>query len=305
MLTDRSRAALVGILAPLLLAALVAGAGSASAASAIETMPLWRLQVVLTTGSDGTAGNPAIRFNSTTSGVRTLNPEATSAFAAGRVDSYDLRLFGTPSELTMLRLGIAGTDSWCVAKVELRFNGRTAFVDDPAGSCVSLQGGSYLEYSYADLRSNAAWRNYGTPPPLPSSMSATDLRPLVRDVTGSAMLADSSLRWDPSVPSSVVRSSLTSVTVSLGLLVVDPGGVEPINTVRPSYVIGLYVGSDGRLHATLRSWNVENIVMRPVVTQLDTALSRMTARPAPHDPLRAAVDASTNINWTYTPLLAH
>jgi hypothetical protein len=296
-----------------------ASAAPANAAAAIETMPLSRLQVVITTGGtynpadtvttddEGTDGNPALRFNGTTTGVRTLNPPARNAFDAGHVDTYDLRLFGSPSELTMLRIGIAGTDSWCVKKVELRFNGRSAFVRDavPGGSsCVSLRGGSYLEYSSADLRNNPAWTAYGTPPALPSSMSASSLRTLVRDVTGSAMLAQPSLRWDPAVPFSVVRTSTSTVHVSFGLLEVDPTGIDGINIVRPSYIIGLYVGADGKLHATLRSWNVSNVTIQPVVTQLDAALSRMTARTAPHDPLRFAVDTSTNINWSYTPVLA-
>ena len=293
------------ILAHLLLGMFVAGAGSASAAAAIETMPLWRVQVVITTGADGTDGNPALRFNGTTSGVRTLNPPARTAFDAGHVDSYDLRLFGSPSEMTMLRVGIAGSDSWCVKKIELRFNGRTAFVGGPTdGTCAPVGAGSYLEYSSADLRNNTFWKNYGTPPALPSQMSALDLRALVRDVTGSAMLARPGVHWDASVPLTVVRTSNTTIHVTFGLRISDPDGVEPPNTMRPSYVLRLYVGSDGRLHASLLSWSFPDGTIQPVVTQLDTALSRMTARPAPHDPLRFGVDALTNIAWSYTPVLA-
>ena len=129
-----TRAVLAAVLAPLMVvSALVGVASPASATSAIETMPLWRLQVRVTTGDTdtaGTNGNPAFRFNSTLAGVRTLNPPSITAFDRGRVDTYDLRLLDSPSQITMLRVGIAGNDDWCVKRVELLFNGRVAFAEE-------------------------------------------------------------------------------------------------------------------------------------------------------------------------------
>ena len=55
-----------------------------------------------------------LRFNGTTTGVRTLNPRANSVFDRSQVAQYDLRLFDSPSQVTMLRIGIGGTDGWCI-----------------------------------------------------------------------------------------------------------------------------------------------------------------------------------------------
>jgi len=300
-------------------ALMVFSAVPANAAAPIETMPLWHLQVRITTGNTaaaGTDGTPALRFNSTTSGVRTLNPPSKSAFDAGHVDSYDLRLFGSPSEITMLRIGIAGNDDWCVKRVELWFNGRVAFAQDavPGGACASIKAGTYLQYSSAELRANPAWTGYGTPPPLPTRMTVTDLRALVTSVSGSAMLSSAGVYWDPAVALTVTRKTPTSIGVSFGIRIVDPSGIESSFTAKVTYDAQLFVGTDGKLH--VRKTNALcGIIVTPngcyqydmsnaVIAQLDTALSRMTATsPPPHYPLRFGVDAYATITWSRPPVI--
>jgi len=255
------------------------------------------------TSSAGTNGNPAFRFNPTTTGVRALNPPSASAFDAGHVDTYDLRLFNTPSQITMLRIGIAGSDDWCVKKIELLFNGRVAFAQDavPGGACAAINAGTYLEYSSSTLRNNPSWAGYGTPPALPSGMTAATLRAVATSVTGSAMLSSPGVRWDPAKPLTVVRKSSTTLGVSFGVVIYDPSGIESPFTATITYDVRLSVGSDGNLHATKTNASCcyHYSMSDAVVAHLDTSLSRMTARPAPHNPLRFAIDAFTNITWSY------
>jgi hypothetical protein len=307
----RSRRLFYSFLPALVLTLLIsglAGAAPARAATPIETMPLWHLQARITTGTvagAGTVGTPALRFNTSTTGVRCLNPAAAGSFSAGKVTTYDLRLFRDPSEITMLRLGVTGTDAWCVQKVELLLNNRLAFSAMPGGSCVSIAGGTYLEYSQAAIRSNPAWQSYGSIPSLPSSLSALELRNLVSSVSGSAIAADPTYRWDLGrAPLLITRTTSSTFTVSVGIDDVDPSSIDRPNPFVMSYAVRLFTGTDGLLHAQQMSASCtcNNSLSQPVVAQLDTALSRMTARPSPHYPLRFGMDAYTNISWSYVPV---
>jgi hypothetical protein len=206
----------------------------------------------------------------------------------------------------MLRVGVAGTDDWCVNNVQLYFNGRLAFDQNPPPGGACAGSGNYVEFSSSALRNNYAWVNYGTPPALPSKLSAAELRALVQDVTGSAMLAAPGMVWNPAVPLNLVKKTASSIRVSFGIRQFDPAGIETPFTVTISYDLQLFTGTDGKLHATKAnpSCCYHYTMSDAVVSQLDTALSLMTARPAPHDPLRFGVDAFTNFAWSYTPVLA-
>jgi hypothetical protein len=286
----------------------IAGAGSSSAAVSIENMPLWRIQVRVTTGSAGTDGHPAFRFNPSATGVRTLNPPSHTAFDANRVDTFDVRLFKSPSEITMLRVGLAGSDDWCVKKVELIFNGRLAFSRDavPGGACATIRGGTYLEFSRTDLRTNPAWVNYGTPPSLPLRMTAATLRAHVTSVTGSTMLSAPGVHWNPAVAVQVVKKTNHSFKVTVGLTIVDPSGIESSFNEKITYDVVLVTGTDGRMHATKANASCcyHYGTSDAVVAQLDAALSRLTVRPTTsNNPLRFGVDAQTNINWSWVPVI--
>jgi hypothetical protein len=226
----------VGLLATLMAAAPFVGAAPAEAATTIETMSLWRLQVRITTGSnvnEGTDGHPAIRFNSSSTGVRTLNPQSKAAFDRGHIDKYDLRLLDSAKQIQMLRIGIA-SDRWCIAKLELLLNNRVAFADTPRDSPFTLRDescvepGTNLEYSSFQLRHNSEWLEYGTPPSLPHGLGATNLRRLVSSVTGSAMLATPEYQWNRSVPVSITRRTSYTFRVTFGILVLDPNGRKPL-----------------------------------------------------------------------------
>jgi len=308
MLIQSRRRTLTASLATLLASVtLAATAGPASAASAIETMPLWRLQVRVVTGdtaSAGTTGTPAIRFNGSSTGVRSLNATG-NPWGVSHNTLYDLRLFDSPSQMTMLRVGVTGTDDWCIKRIELLFNGRVAFAQDAVpgsgGACASIRGGTYLEYSYADMRNNAAWTAYGTPPAYPRSLPATSLRQIVAGVTGSAMLStgdNPKVRWDVERPLVIVRQTSTSVRISYGIRFSTP--VEPTNTAIISYDVRLFVGTDGLLHAAKAnpSCCYHYTMSDAVVAQLDTALSRMSVRPGAPIPLRFTIDSLTNISWS-------
>jgi hypothetical protein len=301
---SRHRRWSVGLLTTLLTAGTVIGAAPAKAATTIETMPLWRLQVRITTATnlgDGTDGHPAIRFNPSSTGVRTLNPQSTAAFDRGHVDTYDLRLLDSAKQITMLRLGIA-SDRWCIKKVELLFNNRIAFADEP-GQRGCVQPGTNLDYNSSQLRHNSKWLNYGTPPALPHGLSATNLRALVSSVTGSAMLATPDYWWNRAVPVSITRTNSSTLRVSFGILVFD--GVVDTREETVTYDVRLFRGSDGRLHAKTASPAGPNdgTMVDAVVAQLNKSLSRMTARPQPPNPLRFGIDAFTNITWSYTPVI--
>lgn len=311
MSTTSVRSGLVGVLAALIaVATLGITAGPAAAAGAVETMPLWRLQVRIVTGDSstaGTTGKPALRFNGSSTGVRTLNPPSSSAFSPSRSTLYDLRLFDTPSQITMLRIGIAGTDDWCIKRTELLLNGRVAFAQDAVpgghGACVSIRGGTYLEYSSTALRSNPAWTAYGTPPAYPSGLTATSLRQITTGVTGSAMLTSAPytrVTWDTQVPLRVVRRSSTSLGVSFGVWILDTSGIESPFRATISYDVRLFVGGDGRLHAAKSnpSCCYHYTMSDTAVAQLDTALSRMSVRPGAAIPLRFTIDPLANITWS-------
>jgi hypothetical protein len=307
MRITRHQRHLSGVLALILGGLTVLCAGPASGATSIETMPLSRLQIRITTGSTGTDDPPAVRLNAGASGVRWLNPPSRSAFDAGHVDTYDLRLVSTPSEITMLRLGVASAAGWCVKKVELLFNNRLAFARNTVNGtgCATITGGTYVEFSSAALRTDPLWSGYGTPPPLPAALGAADFRKLVTDVTGTAMVAEAGVAWDPASSPAVTRKTATSVRVAHGLRVSDPSGIESPSTVQIAYDIQLFVGTDTKLHATKSNATCcyHYGISDAVVTQVDTALSRMTAHPVPHDPLRFSVDVSPGVTWAYVPAL--
>lgn len=282
----------------------------AEAAGGIESMPLWRVQVRVITGdteSAGTTGKPAFRFNGTSTGVRTLNPPSTTAFGKSQESTHDLRHFDTPSQMTMLRIGIAGTDEWCIRKTELILNNRVAFSQEAVpGSpkeCKPIRGGTYLEYSYSQMRNNPSWRDFGSPPALPSGMSAATMHQMVTSVTGSAMLSSPLgivVTWDPARPLRIVRRTTTTVAVSYGVIVYATG--ESPEKAVISYDLRLYVGGDGNLHAfkTNASCCHHYSMTDNALAQVNTALSRMSARPAPHAPLRFTIDSFANVSWTYT-----
>jgi hypothetical protein len=287
------------------------GAAHANAAAApIETTPIWRLQLRIVTGDSPTAGTngiPAVRLNSTNQGVRTLNPSNSTAFDRAHVDTYDLRLLDRASQITMLRIGIAGNDDWCVKQVTLILNNRVAFDRNvvPGGACATIRAGTYVEYSSTDLRTNPSWVNYGTPPPLPTRLTATDLRAIVANVTGSAMTATAGVSWNPATPLTLTRTTSRTIRVAYGIRIVDPSGIESPFTATITYTLELHVGVDDKLHVRKQnpSCCYHYTMSDAVVAHLDTALTRMTSKPVPHDPLSIGVDAATNINWSYHPVI--
>jgi hypothetical protein len=119
------------------------------------------------------------------------------------------------------------------------------------------------------------------------------------------MLATPNVVWDPTVPLSLAKKTSSSVKVSFGVTVYDPSGIDSPFSATIGYDLQLFTGTDGKLHATKANASCcyHFTMSDAVVSQLDTALSRMTARPAPHDPLRFGVDAFTNIAWSFTPVL--
>jgi hypothetical protein len=279
----------------------VLGSPPASASAPIETMPLWRVQVRVATSLYGTDGHPAIRFNSSSTGVRTLNPPATSAFDAGTDETHDVKLFGTPSEITMLRIGI-DTGQWCLKKVDLVLNGRVAFSYDSAQhpgdvwplGCYLVKPGKYLEFSSADLRGSAQWQSYAVPP-LPTALPGSQLRATVSDVTGSTLLGLPPAVWNSAVPLTVADVDTKTVRYSYG---VSPDPVE-FYSETPVFLVRYFIGGDGRLHAKLVSATACSStcdLAGPVITQLNTALNRMTAFPTPH-PLTFSVDSGANLTW--------
>jgi hypothetical protein len=134
-------------------------------------------------------------------------------------------------------------------------------------------------------------------------MNASELRALVRDITGSAMGSSSSVRWNPTVPLTLVRTAPNTFNISYGVTeFLDP--VESPQDLIPSYDVQLLVGTDGKLHAAKSHASISDITpfSDTVVAQLDTALSRMTTVPAPHLPMHFSLSASTNITWGYGPV---
>lgn len=273
----------------------------ASAATAIETMPLWRVQVRIKTAStdDGkTTGTPAVRLNPTQAGVWWLYTPPTH-LTQGRVYTYDLRPLATPAEITMLRIGVDGDNKWCLEKVELLLNNRPAFADSTP-RCVGA-GGINIDYSWPTLRNSSAWRNYGAPPPLPSGLNAADLQAIVTDVTGAALRARPNVEWDALRPLTVRRKSPTSVTVSFGAWG-PPDDPRDDWLHKITYDVQMYVGPDGKLHALKTNASGNDFrTGDAVAAHLNIALSRMTDVPAPHPPLYFNVGALANIAWSYVP----
>ena len=301
LLTSASTAALI--------TAALAGAPPSGAAGPIESMPLWRLQARITTcaateaAHPGTTGTPALRFNGTSTGVRWVKPPSSTALAPGAVTTFDLGQFRRPSDITMLRLGVTGSNDWCVKRLELFFNNRKAFSASPSTATRTIKAGKVITYSSTALRGNWYWRHYGTPPALPSSMSAAHLRSLVTSATGSALATDPRHQWNLArAPLTITRNSSHSFTVSMGLKEVDPTGIDPPNAFILRYSVLLYAGTDGLLHARLLSGDGHGLSPK-VIAQLDTALRRMTVRPLPHDPLRFGITAFNTIAWQYVPVI--
>jgi hypothetical protein len=276
--------------------------GPAIAGEPIETMPLWRLRVRITSDT-GTNRKPVMRFNRTAAGVRAMNPRSRGTF--GPVpDKYDLRLLDSPSRITMLRLGIAGSKDRCVRRIELFFNGKRAFdATVPASTC-EIRGGKNIEFSSTELRRNRAWTGY-TLPPLPTELRAGDLERMVTGVTGSAMSSVRGISWDLAVPLTIVRTTSSMFRVSFGILIKVPP--EPENSATLSYQVRLFVGREGRLRATKVGEPCcadYEPMYDAVVGQLDTALNRLTVRPVgEQDPLTFGIDALTNIDWRWEPVI--
>jgi hypothetical protein len=82
----------------------------------------------------------------------------------------------------------------------------------------------------------------------------------------------------------------------------DPSGVESPFGVLITYDVRLYVGQDGNLHAVKSNASCcyHYSMSDHAVAQVDTALARMSARPALHAPLRFTIDSLANVIWTYS-----
>lgn len=310
------------MLLPLLLTMVGAAAAPASAAGPIERMPLWRLQVVITTvgnsddGDGAGDGTPMLRLNRTATGVRVLNPRASKAFEpipglGARVDRYDLRLLDSPSRITMLRLGIAGDGGWCVRKIELLFNGKPAFRDRIDKDRCRITPAKPLEYTSAQLRSNALWAGF-SPPPLPRRLDRVDLEEIVTGVTGSTLRSLSGTDWDRAVPLTIARLTSKTFRVRFGIWVALDDSAGDSFRVRVSHVVRLFAGPEGRLRATgigascspACNNHQEVALSDAVVAQLNTALNRLTVRPAGEtDPLSFGMDALKNIAWRWVPVI--
>jgi hypothetical protein len=119
------------------------------------------------------------------------------------------------------------------------------------------------------------------------------------------MLSASNVRWDAAAPLTLVRRDSATVRVSFGVWIFDPSGIDSSFTARITYDARLFVGADGRLHTSKAnpSCCYHYGMSDAVITQLDQALSRMTTRAAPHDPLRFGVDAATNVTWSFVPVV--
>lgn len=273
------------------------------AVGVIENMPLWRLQIRVVTssvgGDPGTTGTPALRLNSSSAGVWWLNPDKPSRFTRGDSTTYDLGLLKTPSQITMLRLGVTGSDKWCVRLIELRLNGRVAFSKaPPTGTCI--RGGRYYEYSSTAIRNDPRWRTYGTPPARPTTMSAAHLRTLIEHTIGSRM--PKAHYWGTKRPN-ITITRLSSTLFRVGVrLNIDDGADK--NWANPLFWVRLYRGADGLLHARAAA-SQDNRISGPVVVQLDAALSRMSQR-SPiwlHIPVtRFWMTTTTAIGWSYEPV---
>jgi hypothetical protein len=314
MLINRRRGIGLAVLTSLVFTTAAASAGPAGAAGPIERMPLWRLQVRIT-AIGAPAEDPVLRFNRNTTGVRTMKPRSISAYIPARAQKYDLRLFDSPSRITMLRLGIPGSEPWCVKKVELFFNGRLAFDDLVTNADTTddhecrIKGGTYIEYTSVRLRSDDKWTSYGSPPPLPTRLRAEDLWSIVTGVTGSTLESFPFIYWDIAVPLDIVRLTASTFRVSFGINVSPPGDNVQ---AKVSFRVRLFVGPEGRLRATNLGVPLctpacqgrEEPLMDRVVAHLNTALNRLTIRPVgEQDPLSFGMDALTNIAWRWGPVV--
>jgi hypothetical protein len=107
-----------------------------------------------------------------------------------------------------------------------------------------------------------------------------------------------------SVPLTVAPTTSSIFRVGHGIVVVDPSGIELPCKARITYDVRLFVDADGKLHATKlnASCCYHGQMSNFLVAQLDTALTRMTASP-PASPLRFGIDSSTNLTWSYTPVI--
>jgi len=171
-----------------------------------ENMPIWRVQLrVSTTTSSGAGTDDDVRvqLNSINS---TWLDYARNDFEAGDVFYYDLSLVGVRRlrDITMLSIQKDGTDKWGLGTAALYINGVAIFTAT-LNQWINNDGVHYPDHTFSStvLRSNSLWTAYRTPLN-PAYISVADLANAAEASHGNTMLNNVGYEWGSNGSSNLI-----------------------------------------------------------------------------------------------------
>ena len=168
-----------------------------------EDVPVYRLQVKLTTGRGPdyqTDDRVFITLNSSMQPYYLDN--ASDDREQGRTDAHDIidPTIRKISDIKQLNITKAGTDGWSLSQVQIVVNGKTIFTQTP-NKILDGDGGRspILNYTSEQLRGAGRWnyaQNTGIHIP-PLTVSKTDLREMIEGYMGNYMryIPNATVNW--------------------------------------------------------------------------------------------------------------
>jgi hypothetical protein len=214
--------------------ALIAFAGESSFAAPPNTMPVWRAQIRVVTGSNADAGSDDNVKVQLRNGNAIWLESGWNDFEANTDMYYDLRLEGIDKlgDIDFLRIEKTGSDGWQIRKIELLINGWAIYSETfPGGGLWLDNDDGHSRVFYKDdlfMRSRPAWTTY-VRPPRPSILSMSSIMQRVEALVGNFAIEDSDVLMDRQDAGSVEASTYDGDTWQVDLDLEEHKALLPNN----------------------------------------------------------------------------
>lgn len=175
---------------------------------AFEDMPVYRLQLLLTTGTTGDAGtNSPVFVQMNSSDEKFYLVKGKDNFIAGKKDIYEVMIdkIDRVKDIDFIKFGITGSDGVCLKNVELMLNGSSVFSKEYAGNkgaCLdngSSEHSATLRINGSELRASTKWNFSGTRNNMwrpPTMITNTWLQAMIEAAIGNQIYQEGgSVKW--------------------------------------------------------------------------------------------------------------
>ncbi|MCK6544983.1 hypothetical protein L6R52_03890 [Myxococcota bacterium] len=304
---------------------LALSAPTSARALSIEDVPIWRLQLRLTTADVSNAGTDDaayVRLTSASDGKFWMNYGRNDR-ERGTTQTYDVLAPGvsTIADITRLELGKSGDDGWCIKKIELLVNEVSTPIYSKtyaSGQWLDSSGGhsNTLVLSSATLRAYSGWTLSLTHLMPPAQLSASAVESLIEAAIGDALHDQDRLYWrlEGSEYVAATRASASRQAIDVDLAASIDGWADPEVEVdfelRWSCSGGqlqissedVSVNVDGALWLDILTLGIQAIVLEVVENKLTPRLESLTfdvSTTLPTCPDSITVDASGNVNLVW------